>query len=152
MEASGAAAVGDGTRGELDLRRVRERVLAKGFTADQFEQAIDEYSMLDVSVTYLKFASQMLMTTHRYGKLPARAQDLCLSKPATKTKIWTLTMISKRCDSEGGGGVLGYGAQRRLQTHLIPGTRFVVERHVRVSEKYQSHHLMFSVLSSPVHG
>ena len=36
MEASGAAAVGDGTRGELDLRRVRERVLAKGFTADQF--------------------------------------------------------------------------------------------------------------------
>ncbi|KAF2743966.1 MCM-domain-containing protein [Sporormia fimetaria CBS 119925] len=48
MEASGAAAVGDGTRGELDLRRVRERVLAKGFTADQFEQAIDEYSMLDV--------------------------------------------------------------------------------------------------------
>ncbi|KAJ4321766.1 DNA replication licensing factor MCM7 [Neodidymelliopsis sp. IMI 364377] len=48
MEASGAAAVGDGTRGELDLRRVRERVLAKGFTADQFEQAIDEYSLLDV--------------------------------------------------------------------------------------------------------
>ncbi|KAF2707140.1 DNA replication licensing factor CDC47 [Pleomassaria siparia CBS 279.74] len=46
MEASGAAAVGDG--GELDLRRVRERVLAKGFTADQFEQAIDEYAMLDV--------------------------------------------------------------------------------------------------------
>ncbi|KAF1965020.1 minichromosome maintenance protein 7 [Bimuria novae-zelandiae CBS 107.79] len=48
MEASGAAAVGDGSRGELDLRRVRERVLAKGFTANQFEQAIDEYSMLDV--------------------------------------------------------------------------------------------------------
>ncbi|KAF1929552.1 DNA replication licensing factor CDC47 [Didymella exigua CBS 183.55] len=48
MEASGAAALGDGTRGELDLRRVRERVLAKGFTADQFEQAVDEYSMLDV--------------------------------------------------------------------------------------------------------
>ncbi|KAH5414991.1 DNA replication licensing factor MCM7 [Parastagonospora nodorum] len=48
MEASGAAAVGDGTRGEMDLRRVRERVLAKGFTADQFEQAIDEYAMLDV--------------------------------------------------------------------------------------------------------
>ncbi|CBX90187.1 similar to DNA replication licensing factor mcm7 [Plenodomus lingam JN3] len=48
MEASGAAAVGDGTRGELDLRRVRERVLAKGFTADQFEQAIDEYALLDV--------------------------------------------------------------------------------------------------------
>ncbi|KAJ9668849.1 DNA replication licensing factor MCM7 [Coniosporium apollinis] len=48
MAASGAAAVGDGGRGELDLRRARERVLAKGFTADQFEEAIDEYAMLDV--------------------------------------------------------------------------------------------------------
>ncbi|EON65008.1 minichromosome maintenance protein 7 (cell division control protein 47) [Coniosporium apollinis CBS 100218] len=48
MAASGAAAVGDGGRGELDLRRVRERVLAKGFTADQFEEAVDEYAMLDV--------------------------------------------------------------------------------------------------------
>ncbi|TLD39254.1 putative dna replication licensing factor cdc47 [Venturia nashicola] len=47
MKDSGAAAVGDGS-GELDLRRVRERVLAKGFTADQFEEAIDEYSLLDV--------------------------------------------------------------------------------------------------------
>ena len=49
MRASGAAAVGDGSRGELDLRRVRERVLAKGFTVDQVEQAIDEYALLDVS-------------------------------------------------------------------------------------------------------
>lgn len=49
MKDSGAAAVGDGS-GELDLRRVRERVLAKGFTADQFEEAIDEYSLLDVSL------------------------------------------------------------------------------------------------------
>lgn len=49
MKESGAAAVGDGS-GELDLRRVRERVLAKGFTADQFEEAIDEYALLDVSV------------------------------------------------------------------------------------------------------
>ncbi|KKY24266.1 putative dna replication licensing factor cdc47 [Diplodia seriata] len=50
MKESGAAAVGtdDGSTGELDLRRVRERVLAKGFTADQFEEAIDEYAMLDV--------------------------------------------------------------------------------------------------------
>ncbi|QDS67626.1 hypothetical protein FKW77_004302 [Venturia effusa] len=47
MKDSGAAAVGDGS-GELDLRRVRERVLAKGFTADQFDEAIDEYSLLDV--------------------------------------------------------------------------------------------------------
>ncbi|KAF2405643.1 MCM-domain-containing protein [Trichodelitschia bisporula] len=47
MKESGAAAVGDGS-GDLDLRRVRERVLAKGFTADQFDEALDEYALLDV--------------------------------------------------------------------------------------------------------
>ncbi|KAI9715753.1 MAG: Mcm2-7 hexameric complex component [Candelaria pacifica] len=51
---SGAAGVGGGgeeggsVRGELSLRRVRERVIAKGFTEDQFSQAVDEYAMLDV--------------------------------------------------------------------------------------------------------
>jgi DNA replication licensing factor MCM7 len=48
MKESGAAAVDDGS-GELDLRRVRERVLAKGFTEDQYDEAIDEYALLDVS-------------------------------------------------------------------------------------------------------
>lgn len=49
MAASGAAAAAGGTTGELSMPRVRERVLAKGFTSDQFEQAIDEYMLLDVS-------------------------------------------------------------------------------------------------------
>lgn len=48
MRESGAAATGEG-RGELDLRRVRERVLAKGFTMQQFEACLDEYATLDVS-------------------------------------------------------------------------------------------------------
>ncbi|WPH02825.1 Hypothetical protein R9X50_00569300 [Acrodontium crateriforme] len=47
MRESGAAATGDG-RGELDMRRVRERVLAKGFTIQQFESCLDEYSTLDI--------------------------------------------------------------------------------------------------------
>jgi DNA replication licensing factor MCM7 len=33
---------------ELSLRRVRERVLAKGFTEDQWNTALDEYTELDV--------------------------------------------------------------------------------------------------------
>lgn len=49
MRESGAAAAGEG-RGELDLRRVRERVLAKGFTVQQLEACLDEYSALDVSI------------------------------------------------------------------------------------------------------
>ncbi|KAH0541898.1 hypothetical protein FGG08_003618 [Glutinoglossum americanum] len=53
MAESGAAAVmedgeGDWTRGEMSMRKIRERVLAKGFTDDQLSQAIDEYAMLDV--------------------------------------------------------------------------------------------------------
>ena len=49
MKDSGAAAVGDGSRGELSIKKVRERIIAKGFTEDQFSQALDEYALLDVS-------------------------------------------------------------------------------------------------------
>ena len=48
MKESGAAAVGEG--GELSMRKVRERVMAKGFTDEDFNRAIDEYAMLDVSL------------------------------------------------------------------------------------------------------
>ena len=56
MKESGAAAVGDGngsSSGELSIKKVRERVIAKGFTEDQFSQAVDEYAMLDVSLLFL---------------------------------------------------------------------------------------------------
>lgn len=53
MAVSGAAATADGARGELSLRKVRERVLAKGFTVEQFEMCIDEYALLDVSALFL---------------------------------------------------------------------------------------------------
>ncbi|GAQ43298.1 Mcm2-7 hexameric complex component [Aspergillus tubingensis] len=43
MMESGAAAVGDGDGSELSMRRIRERVLAKGFTEDQLNVTIDEY-------------------------------------------------------------------------------------------------------------
>ena len=48
MRESGAAAIGDGSRSELSMRKVRERIIAKGFTEDQFNQALREYMMLDV--------------------------------------------------------------------------------------------------------
>ena len=38
MRESGAAAVGRGARGEMDLKRIRELVLAKGFTNENFEK------------------------------------------------------------------------------------------------------------------
>ncbi|KAF5016072.1 hypothetical protein F66182_12363 [Fusarium sp. NRRL 66182] len=48
MRESGAAAAEDGQEGELSLRRVRQRVLAKGFTEDQLTKTIQEYQDLDV--------------------------------------------------------------------------------------------------------
>ncbi|KAJ9263942.1 hypothetical protein DTO212C5_7360 [Paecilomyces variotii] len=48
MRDSGAAAVGDGEEGELSMKRIRERVLAKGFTEDQLVQTVDEYANMDV--------------------------------------------------------------------------------------------------------
>ena len=52
MKDSGAAAVGDG--GELSIKKVRERIIAKGFTEDQFNQALDEYALLDVSLGHYR--------------------------------------------------------------------------------------------------
>ena len=49
MADSGAGMVEGGEQGELRMSKVRDRVLAKGFTEDQLVAAIDEYSMLDVS-------------------------------------------------------------------------------------------------------
>ena len=60
MRESGAAAVGDGERGEMSIRKVRERIIAKGFTEDQFQQALDEYMLLDVSSTLEIWASETL--------------------------------------------------------------------------------------------
>ncbi|KAI4154167.1 MAG: hypothetical protein L6R39_001435 [Caloplaca ligustica] len=54
MKDSGAAAIGDGSSGELSIKKVRERIIAKGFTDDQFSQALDEYAMLDVWQTTAK--------------------------------------------------------------------------------------------------
>lgn len=95
MKDSGAAAVGDGS-GELDLRRVRERVLAKGFTADQFEEAIDEYSLLDVSYSRSLIWLRLLILLDRFGKLLRRVRDLCLSKRKV-TKTWIFERLLVLC-------------------------------------------------------
>ncbi|KAJ5571047.1 hypothetical protein N7535_004707 [Penicillium sp. DV-2018c] len=48
MKESGAAAVGDGEEGEMSMRRIRERVLARGFTEDNLTATIDEYANMDL--------------------------------------------------------------------------------------------------------
>ena len=89
MRDSGAAATGEG-RGELDMRRVRERVLAKGFTVQQLESCLDEYGDLDVSaLSYFAEAEESLTLRDRSGKQPPKAQDWS-SLRLGRTTIWTM--------------------------------------------------------------
>ncbi|KAJ5739300.1 DNA replication licensing factor MCM7 [Penicillium manginii] len=48
LRESGAAAMGDGDDSEMSVRRIRERVLAKGFTDDQLTTTLQEYADLGV--------------------------------------------------------------------------------------------------------
>lgn len=88
MRDSGAAATGEG-RGELDLRRVRERVLAKGFTIQQLEACLDEYATLDVSISTarqkLTICADIL---NRSGRLLLKAHVWCSLR---LTSSWTMT-------------------------------------------------------------
>jgi hypothetical protein len=49
---------------ELSVRKVKERVIAKGFTEDQWLAALEEYTTLDVSFPY-NVTSQVLFETNR---------------------------------------------------------------------------------------
>ena len=76
MWESGAAAAGDGHEGELSIRKIRERVLAKGFTEDQLAQTIEEYTELNVSI--LGSLPSRCMTNlgkNRCGKLLVMVRD-----------------------------------------------------------------------------
>jgi DNA replication licensing factor MCM7 len=55
MRESGAAAAADGDDGELNMRKIRERIIAKGFTEDQLTSTIDEYAELHVSISWHHF-------------------------------------------------------------------------------------------------
>lgn len=94
MRESGAAATGAG-RGELDMRRVRERVLAKGFTVQQLEACIEEYSEIDVSLTAnLASEDETLIFVNRSGKPLLEVHDLCSSSLAEAMRTWKM----KTCD------------------------------------------------------
>lgn len=79
MWESGAAAVGDDEEGALSMRRIRERVLAKGFTEDQLTVAIDEYANVDVSFVvnhwgpHSREGNMLTCVASRSGKLLATA-------------------------------------------------------------------------------
>ena len=94
MRDSGAAASGEG-RGELDMRRVRERVLAKGFTTQQLEAALDEYASIDVSnasCPHRETKIESLTQSNRSGKRPPKAHDWSSSRRTRTMPTWGWTI------------------------------------------------------------
>lgn len=84
LRESGAAAVGDGEDNELSVRRIRERVLAKGFTEDQLTTALYEYTELGVSLPLIVHLFRVVTDfPQRSGKLSAMAHVLCSLRPMT---------------------------------------------------------------------
>jgi DNA replication licensing factor MCM7 len=71
LRESGAAAIGDDEDNALSVRRIRERVLAKGFTEDQLTTTLHEYAELNVSfgTSRLTFRTTANFIFHRSGKL-----------------------------------------------------------------------------------
>jgi DNA replication licensing factor MCM7 len=75
---------------EMSLRKVKERVIAKGFTETQWLGALEEYTELDVSVPlFFSFLSGKMngwltdFLLCRSGKLLAMVRGWCLSRRAT---------------------------------------------------------------------
>lgn len=66
---------------ELSMRKVKERVIAKGFTEDQWMGALEEYTTLDVSARDMQFSPcliPLLTRICRFGKQLAAARGWCL--------------------------------------------------------------------------
>jgi DNA replication licensing factor MCM7 len=75
----------DGYGVELSLRKVKERVIAKGFTENQWLAALEEYTDLDVSFSSFQTTFLRMMTdfdVYRSGKRLATARGWCSSRLA----------------------------------------------------------------------
>jgi hypothetical protein len=70
---------------ELSLKKVQERVIAKGFTRDQWLAALDEYTNLDVSLPPAHYLKRCALTRFRSGKRQAMERDFCLLFPKRHT-------------------------------------------------------------------
>lgn len=78
--------------GQLSLRKVKERVIAKGYTEDQWLETLRAYTENDVSLPLPRPLGLRLTLFDRSGKLMPVARAWCLSQVATMSRmmIWTL--------------------------------------------------------------
>jgi DNA replication licensing factor MCM7 len=82
---SGAADVDDEGDGVLDMKVVRERIMGKGFTREQFDEAVAEYAALDVSAVLAMLCGSL--TTDRSGRRRRRARGWCSSRRTVTATI-----------------------------------------------------------------
>lgn len=88
----GSCDVDDGSdSGELSIRKVQERIIAKGFTIDQFQKAIEEYTELDVGLSTSKDARSCANIYYRFGKLPVMVHAWRLSRPLVEMRTRRLS-------------------------------------------------------------
>lgn len=70
---------------ELSMKKVEERVIAKGFTRDQWQTAVMEYTNLDVRTLSIRVVFKSNRCC-RFGKQQAMAHVSCSS--SRKRRIW----------------------------------------------------------------
>jgi DNA replication licensing factor MCM7 len=77
---------------ELSMRKVKERVIAKGFTEDQWLNALEEYTTLDVSIAARvpTIPTWKLISSNRFGKQPAMVRDWYLSLLMKMRTVWMI--------------------------------------------------------------
>jgi DNA replication licensing factor MCM7 len=86
---------------ELSMKKVKDRVIAKGFTEDQWQTAVMEYTNLDVSILLLQIVSNTDWK-RRFGKQLEMVRDFCLSFP--KPLIWREMLNTRWSDNYGEHG------------------------------------------------
>lgn len=93
---SGAAAMGDDEDNALSIRRIRERVLAKGFTEDQLTTTLHEYANLNVCLQiflnlFLRIAANFVF--YRSGKLLETVHAWCSSTAMMRCTVNAVVRI-----------------------------------------------------------
>lgn len=86
---------------EMSLRKVKERVIAKGFTDDQWRNALEEYTDLDVSclsAPNIFFLTDHLTISNRFGRLLVTALAWFLSHLTPKVMTRTFDELTGNVD------------------------------------------------------
>lgn len=105
---------------ELSMRKVKERVIAKGFTEDQWLAALDEYTNLDVSLLLPHLSVALRLTRLRHAGLANRRKrhtaGVYHGPRRRARRLALLSLPSERCSATEGRDTTG---KNRISSHLL---------------------------------